>query len=222
MVISTIDMLHRFRQSGTVQRRFITLPREPAMAAALAVLLALAACGVDASVPTEPASTAAVPDWRDDPSEPFPFVTPVPALAETPVDGAWDRDPTDTSTADRAHCVRCPPYPKDRGRSLLRLDQGRWEVIHGEPAYRGYGHYTVDGDTITLFNDPECSDSFGTYRWAVDDGALTLTVLDDPCGFGQRSLDLTAQVWVPADPDRCRPPDEEAAVTDHWPAPAGC
>ncbi|HEX2766531.1 MAG TPA: hypothetical protein VHR55_07860 [Candidatus Limnocylindria bacterium] len=195
---------------------------------ALATLALLVACGATMPTggPSEPlpsaSPTAAAPDWRAVPEEPYPFVTPVPALAPTAIDGEWDREPTDPSTGSIVACVRCAPYPKDRSRSLLRLELGRWEVIHGEPGYRGYGHYVVEGDRITLFNDPECGTESGSYRWKIDDDRLTLTEIDDPCAFGQRARDLTDRAWVIAAADRCRPPDEEAAVTDHWPAPPGC
>ena len=210
-------------------------PRRGARGAivALVALLALAACGGPA--PSGPSGSASpqsasgvpeIPDWRDDPNEPFPFTSPVPPLAETPVDGVYVRDPTDPYEGDRAHCTRCPPYPLDRGVSRLTLVAGRFEVLHEQPQYRSAGHYRVSGDELVLINDPECTQLEGTYRWSLEDGTLTLEAVDDECAFGQRMKDLTALPWsrlegVPAGVG-CEPPGVEAAVSGHWAAPSGC
>jgi len=178
------------------------------------------------SARSQDATPAAVPDWRADPNEPYPFVTPVPPLAGTPVDGVYVRVPTDPYEGQRAPCRRCPPYPLDRGVSRLSLVAGRYEMLHHEPRYRILAHYTVAGDELVIFNDPECSRVLGRYRWTLSDETLTLEVIDDGCAFGQRAEDLAAVSWtlvgaIPAGLD-CEPPGEEAAVSGHWPAPSGC
>ena len=135
-----------------------------------------------------------VPDWRADPNEPYPFSTPVPPLVPTAIDGSYDRAPTE-NYPDRPGCTRCQPYPLDAGRSILTFDRGRFRLEQQQPRYQSGGHYVVAGTHVTLFNDPECTAVRGVYRWAVDDGRLTLTVLFDPCAFGQRARDLTDRVW---------------------------
>jgi hypothetical protein len=200
-----------------------TAPPNPArrslgLGAMLIVAALIAAC----AAPPEP--TPATPDWRADPDEPYPFTTPIPALSATAVDGAYTRPPTDHYQGLRAPCTRCPPYPLDRGASVLTLDRGRYQVQHVEPAFQGTGHYLVDGDRLLLFNDAECTHDVGEYRWSLDDGALRLEVIRDPCAYDQRAKDFSFHPWQVADAadPACQPPDEEAAVTGHWPVPSGC
>ncbi|HSK93920.1 MAG TPA: hypothetical protein VLA76_07680 [Candidatus Angelobacter sp.] len=193
--------------------------------AALLVMLVAAACSVDATPTPTPSGSATAPDWRTDPNEPYPFRTPVPDLAPSAIDGEYTRPPTDTYDGDRAACRRCPPFPQDRGESVLRFDRGRYEIVHQEPAYRSFGHYTFDGDLLTLFNDPECGTELGMYRVERDGAQLRFDAEDDPCAFGQRTRDLTDRTWTPVDIARgesCQPPNTEAAVSGHWPVPPGC
>lgn len=201
----------------------------PIAATLLALALVTGACTTGPE-PPEPAtvpesSAVAAPDWRTDPNEPYPFRTPVPDLEPTDLDGEYTRPPTDTYTGDRAACRRCPPFPPDRGASTLRLDRGRYEVVHEEPAYRSFGHFTYDGELLTLLNDPECGTEVGTYRVERDGAQLRFEVVDDPCAFQQRSRDLVARTWTPTDIARgesCQPPNTEAAVSGHWPEPSHC
>jgi hypothetical protein len=191
-----------------------SIPRNVAVGMALTALL-LSACAGQAP---------AAPDWRSDPDEPYPFTRPLPALEATAIDGTYTRQPTDPYTGSRATCQRCPPYPLDRGNSTLVFDRGRFQMRHAEPAYRSSGHYLVEGDRLTLLNDAECTQERGEYRWVLDHGELRVELLSDPCAFGQRARDFTAQPWSVADtasPHR-QPPDEEAAVAGHWPIPSGC
>lgn len=200
------------------------------------LLVVIAACTASpapaptASARSAPAGTtdaaAAIPDWRVDPNEPFPFTTPAPPLDATAIDGVYTRVPTDPYRGQRAPCRRCPPYPLDRGSSTLSMDAGRYEMVHELPRYRMIGHFTVSGDRLTLFNDAECTGVVGSYTWSLRGDSLVLEVLDDRCGFGQRAKDFTAVPWTRLGPaalfDRCEPPSHEAAVTGHWPAPSGC
>lgn len=174
--------------------------------------------------PTSP--VAVVPDWRTDPDEPYPFEGPVPAYAATAVDGVYTREPTDRYVGHRAPCRRCPPYPGDRGVSSLELRSGRFLVRHSRPIYRNLGHYQIVGDRIEFFNDVECADVRGSYRWERVEGMLMLSDPRDECAFGQRRKDLTALPWhisgEAAGRIECQPPNEEAAVTGHWSLPSGC
>lgn len=205
------------------------LPRVTLLAGLLGLAVVAGACTAG-PVPSEPTSTPAsatdaAPDWRSDPNEPYPFRTPIPDLVPTELDGEYTRPPTDTYTGDRAACRRCPPFPPDRGAAILRLDRGRYEMIHEEPAYRSFGHFTYDGELLTLLNDPECGTEVGTYRVERDGAQLRFEVVDDPCAFDQRTRDLMASTWTPADIARgesCQPPNTEAAVSGHWPEPSHC
>lgn len=192
------------------------------------VVLALGACTSAEPTPSTTASASAaadIPDWRTDPDEPYPFTTPVPPLVATDIDGVFTRDATDTYTGTRAHCVRCPPYPVDRSNSTLTFDSGRYEIVHLEPHYRTFGHFTLEGDVLTLFNDPECSGEVGTYEVERDGAQLRLDVIEDRCAWGRRAGDLEAKTWTPAEIARgesCQPPNTEAAISGHWAAPSGC
>lgn len=211
---------------GTMSHRS---SRAVTVATGLLVAVVVAACSSNPSPSAsqrESPEAAAIPDWRTDPDEPYPFTTPVPALVATELDGEFLRAaPTDTYTGTRAHCVRCPPFPADRGISTLTFDRGRYEILHVEPAYRSTGHFVVDGETLTVFNDPECGADRGTYRIEREGAELRLELIDDPCGFGRRASDLTALTWTLSEAARggpCQPPNTEAAISGHWPVPSGC
>jgi hypothetical protein len=121
----------------------------------------------------------------------------VPPLVETALEGTFDRPPTDTYVGPpRARCTRCPPFPKDAGRSTLTFDRGRYYLRQEQRPYGTFGHYEVARGHITLFNDPECGPVRGVYRWRLKDGVLTLTTLFDPCAFGQRARDMTDSAWT--------------------------
>lgn len=170
----------------------VSLGRASRLAASGLVLLLV---GCTAQAPAAPTARGPVPDWRVSMEEPYPFLASPPPLIPTPIDGRYSRDPTDLTGLTRIGCVRCQPYPLDRGDSVLTLDAGRWRLQHEAPPYRARGHFRVDGDVLTLFNDAECGRESGTYRWRVADGRLTLEMLDDPCAFGQRERDLTDRIW---------------------------
>ncbi|MGZ8566030.1 MAG: hypothetical protein ACXWXS_03150 [Actinomycetota bacterium] len=74
----------------------------------------------------------------------------------------------------------------------LLFYEGRYFLEHQINGFRARGHYRVQGDRLTLFNDANCSRTRGTYTWDLEAGALTLAVIDDPCPHvDERSHDLT-------------------------------
>jgi hypothetical protein len=79
------------------------------------------------------------------------------------------------------------------------------------------GSYVVSGNRMTLANDPVCHEMFGVYQWKLEEGKLFLITVEDKCAIGLRAVNLTKLPWL-----SCQPPSIEAAVTDHWPKPAGC
>ena len=79
------------------------------------------------------------------------------------------------------HCLRCVPYSVDAGVQTLLLHEGRFYLEHQINRFRALGHYVVQGDRIVFFNDVNCSSTRGSYRWDIEDRALTMQVVDDPC-----------------------------------------
>lgn len=171
--------------------------RATAFAVALSLVLATTAVALQPTTFRPQPPSGPVPDWRTNPDEPYPFTGPVPPLVETALEGTFDRPPTDTYVGPpRARCTRCPPFPKDAGRSTLTFDRGRYYLSQEQRPYATFGHYEIARGHLTLFNDPECGGVRGVYRWRLSDGLLTLTTLFDPCAFGQRARDMTDSAWT--------------------------
>lgn len=161
---------------------------------ALAALLLAVSCSGGTTSSPQPSPTGDPDLWRTDPSEPYAFVTPVPPLAPTPIDGLYHRDFTKGS--EPIPCRRCAPFRLDRGPSTLELLEGRFQLVHEGNSFRSQGHYLVDGQRLILFNDPVCPETAGVYRWALEGGLLTLDDVDDPCPFDfLRARYLSAAPW---------------------------
>jgi hypothetical protein len=69
------------------------------------------------------------------------------------------------------------------GRDVLELERGVFRVSHEGIGYLAVGHYTLTGNRVMLFNDPNCSAERGTYTWSLEDGVLRLEVVEDDCAF---------------------------------------
>jgi len=175
-----------------------------------------AACAALPPPAAPPAPTATLDRWLEFfRHTPYPFGTPLPPPAASPLDGTYTK--VEPKAGTPVPCFRCPDYAPEGGVWKLNFDDGLYRVLHVATGWRSLGSFTVDGDRLTLFNDPNCSDVTGHYRWRLEDGALQLEAVDDPCAIGLRAANLGARPWA-----ACQPPNEEAAVTDHWPKPAGC
>jgi hypothetical protein len=146
---------------------------------------------------------------------PYPYSTPLPSPDATVLDGIYVK--FDPRYDDRAPCRRCPPYPPEGGLWRLGLDKGIFRVYHEASGWRTVGSYTVREDRIWLFNDPHCNQDTGVYTWELEDGELTLGVLRDDCAYDLRARHFTELGW-----QSCQPRSTEAAITEHWAAPAGC
>jgi hypothetical protein len=167
----------------------------PGALAALVVLLLAASCSDGATTSPQPSPSGDPDLWRTDPSEPYAFVTPVPPLAPTPIDGTYRRDFRQGS--DPIPCARCAPFRLDRGEATLELREGRYRVVQEASRFSSEGHYLVDGSRLILFNDPNCPDTRGLYTWSLDEGALKLQVVEDPCAFDLlRARYLAAAPWL--------------------------
>jgi hypothetical protein len=154
-------------------------------------------------------------------AEPYPFTRPGPPREATPVDGTYLRVLTIDEVGGALvglpyRCLRCIPFRKDAGLSTLIFFEGRYFLEHQLSGFRASGHYTVDGDTLTLYNDANCSSMEGTYRWSRTKGELRLRAIDDPCPFDDlRIADLEFRPWIKVDQCFHR-------LVDLWPAVVGC
>jgi hypothetical protein len=103
----------------------------------------------------------------------------------------------------------------------VSFDKGVFSILHRDTGWRGAASFTASGNRLTLFNDPACIEDVGVYAWKVEKGLqkafLILQEIEDVCSFHQRAKNLTMIPWA-----FCQPPNLEAAITDHWPKPAGC
>ena len=138
--------------------------------------------------------------------EPYPYTTPIPPREPTAIDGTYVRimslhDVGGPVIGSPYRCLRCIPYRVDPGTTTLIFYEGRYFLHHYLSGFKALGHYTVDGDGIHLFNDPNCSSMAGDYRWRLDGRELTFETVRDPCVFDdERAHDLTLSSWtqVPA------------------------
>ena len=134
--------------------------------------------------------------------QPFAYTKPAPEATPTAADGTYFRRVTAADAGGApVPCRRCAPYRFDAGRSILRLDSGRYDVVHesASPKVMGFastGHYLVEGDRIVFFNDPNCTTTRGSYTWRLSSSELNFHARGDPCGIGLRSDYLTASPWT--------------------------
>jgi hypothetical protein len=146
---------------------------------------------------------------------PVPWTTPLPPRQATVLDSTFIK--INPRLATPFPCKRCPDYALEGGLWKFQLDKGVFRIYYTVNGWRSLGSYTVSGNVLNLFNDPYCNWDTGSYSWALEEGVLTLTEIDDPCLQGLRAANLTDQPWL-----SCQPPNVEAMVTDHWQKPEGC
>jgi hypothetical protein len=146
---------------------------------------------------------------------PYPYTTPLPPPIRTILDGTYAK--SDPREATRIPCRRCPDYFPYNGIWKLSLDNGIFRIFHPDTGWRSYLSFTVSGDRIALFNDPNCPEVVGVYAWKLARGTLTLKVIEDECAIHLRAMNLTSLPWL-----SCQSPTTEAAVTDHRSKPPGC
>jgi hypothetical protein len=146
---------------------------------------------------------------------PYPYSTPLPPAVRTALDGTYTKIELKEGTP--VPCKRCPDYAPEGGLWKLNLDKGVFRILYTHNDWRSLASFTVSGDRLTLFNDPNCPQVVGTYTWKLEDGELTLKVVEDECAIRLRAMNLTHVPWL-----SCHPPTTEAAISDHWPKPAGC
>lgn len=180
------------------------------------LLSLLAACAAPNPPPTAGATATPGAGWAGFQAHvPYPFATPLPPPAPSPIDGTYVKVDPDPNTP--VPCRRCPDYRLSSGVWMLRFHEGVFRIYHPGTEWKSLGSFTVAGDTLQLFNDPNCIDVVGHYTWTLDDGVLNLTAVDDPCAIQLRGKNFTFQPW-----ESCQPPNTEAAISGHWPVPEGC
>jgi hypothetical protein len=155
---------------------------------AAAILIAFVGTGCSDSRPearprpTPPRATGTL-------SQPYAYTTPTPPAQPTSVDGTYTRSVTEEEAGGLGPCRRCPPYRLEIGMSTLSLQAGIFRITNevreaGAIDWGSVGHYTVAGDEIVFFNDPNCPKTRGKYRWEISGSLLSLQVIEDDCAFG--------------------------------------
>lgn len=150
-----------------------------------------------------------------------------------------DADPSATGAARGPLDGRWTATPDAPDQTTLAIDDGRYG-FEGQLEFLGSGRLATDGTEVTVSDDPACPDADGRYAADLGDTdrygllpqyraeTLRLSLIEDPCAEGARARALTAVAWVLRTSARpgiygvCDPPNEEAAITGHWPAPTGC
>jgi hypothetical protein len=180
------------------------------------LLLTIALVAVIPRSGAQPVAPASAQKWSELlERRPFPYLIPLPEPRTAEFDGTYTmRVP---SASEPVHCLRCPDYAPEGGIWKIRFDRGVFRIIHLPSGWKSIATVIAAGDRLLLANDPVCVDEVGLYRWTLDRGGLVLEAIDDPCAIRLRAATLAQQPWRP-----CRPPNVEAAVTEHWPKPEGC
>lgn len=142
-----------------------------------------------------------------------------PDSSVTGLDGRWTRTPDDALATTLA--VTGTSYS-----------------LEGALDFTSSGRAARDGDDLLLTDDAACPDADGRYTVELGDvdrpgllpehraQTMTLTPRSDACP--DRSDALVGATWFLRISGRegvfgiCDPPNEEAAITGHWPEPSGC
>jgi hypothetical protein len=142
-----------------------------------------------------------------------------PASSATGLDGRWTRTPDDALATTLAV-------------------SGTSYMLDGALPFTGTGRVARDGGDLLLTDDAACPDADGRYTVELSDldrpgllpehraQTMTLTPRSDACP--DRADALAGATWVLRLSGRdgvfgiCDAPNEEAAITGHWPEPSAC
>jgi hypothetical protein len=133
---------------------------------------------------------------------PYRYLSPTPPPTPTELDGTYMRTLTLRDVGGArvglpSRCLRCPPYRIDAGVTTLIFFRGAYFLSHQLSGFQTQGSFVVDGDRVTLFNDPNCPKTVGVYEFELNSHAVRLRVVSDDCPFsGERSFDLMAAPWT--------------------------
>jgi hypothetical protein len=152
--------------------------------------------------------------------KPYPYVTPTPPPVATPLDGTYMKIRTlaelgGVPNALPIKCLRCAPFQPHPGVTTLILHRGTYYEEHQMSGFKTLGHYVVNGRRISFFNDVNCTQERGRYRWARRGDDLILGVVHDACSGKSRAVDFTTLPWTRVDPCDFR-------ILRVWPAPLEC
>jgi hypothetical protein len=174
----------------------------------LAALLAIVPCSCcapeKASVPHPGPDALAATTWAELWEQtPYPYTTPLPPAQASVIDGTYRRiEPTQPPAEGRAatptppgggswmwHPVRPTvwvmppaPYSVQGGGWTLSLENGIFRIGHDSTGWHTLGSFTVSGNRIAFFNDPQCMEAVGRYEWRITAGRLALELVEDECG----------------------------------------
>ena len=134
---------------------------------------------------------------------PYPYLSPtLPPSTRTVLDGTYLRVLTlrDVGGARIGlpfRCLRCPPFRIDAGVSTIMFWHGAWFLHHQMSDFKTQGSFVVDGDRVTLFNDPNCPQGEGVYLFEKTAHGLRFETIRDECPWsGERADDLTRVQWT--------------------------
>ena len=145
-----------------------------------------------------------------------PFIYTVPRIDKTTaIDGVYVKKAV--RKGEIVPCRRCSDWLANPGIWRIYFNKGSYRIINTDTGWKSIGTYIVSNDRLFLANDPACIYEFGLYSFKLENRQLTFHVIDDPCAIKLRGQNLSETVWF-----SCSPPNEEAAVTEHWPKPKGC
>jgi hypothetical protein len=144
---------------------------------------------------------------------PLSYTTPHPDPIESILDGTYAK--LDPSLPQWWLCRRCADYRPAGGIWKLQLDRGVLRILYDVNGWRSVASYSIAADRLYIFNDPSCPKDVGEYAWWTENNDLRLEEVSDPCSFGLRAENLSAQLWA----NCSTAPD--AQDTD-WQAPVGC
>ena len=119
---------------------------------------------------------------------PYPWSTPLPPYVATPIDGTYAK--LDPDEPQWYHCRRCADFLPAGGNWRLQLDKGIYRIYYEVTEWRSLGSFSINGDTIYFFNDPNCMKDVGIYKWQLTDGALSLELIEDVCAINMRAANF--------------------------------
>jgi hypothetical protein len=148
-----------------------------------------------------------------------PLILPREEASATDLDGRWTLTP-------------------DQPLATTLVLGGASYSVDGDLPFSGSGSVMSAGEQLVFAEDASCGDSIGTYAVELGDvdrfglrpqdraQTMTLTLVEDACA--DRAAVLASGTWTLRASGRdgvhgiCDPPNEEAAISGHWPEPSGC
>ena len=146
---------------------------------------------------------------------PVPYASPLPELDVTPLDGTYAK--FDPEPPQWWACLRCADYRQAGGAWRMQFDRGVMRIYYEVTGWRSLASYHVYGDRLFLFNDPYCKEATGEYQWNLESGNLILEVINDPCSFELRGLNLSKYPWESCPQNVSADGEEPRGCTDSIP-----